>query len=167
MHAETVLLVDHGEPEIAELDALLEERVGADGDVDFARCERRKRGAPRAAVSRPVNSASRNPAASASALHALKMLAGEDFGRRHQRRLPSGLDDMGHRQQRDDRLARADVALQQPQHALRAPRGRRGWRRPPAACAPVSANGSAARSFAASLPSAICARPGSSRMRRA
>ena len=50
---------------------------------------------------------------------ALEMLAGEDFGRRHQRRLPSRFDDVGHRQQRDDRLARADVALQQPDHALR------------------------------------------------
>ena len=50
--------------------------------------------------------------------HALEMLAREDFGRRHQRRLPARFDDIGHRQQRDDRLARADVALQQPQHAL-------------------------------------------------
>ena len=72
-----------------------------------------------AALSRPVISAMRRPAASASGRHALEMLAGEDFGRRHQRRLPSRLDDVGHRQQRDDRLARADVALQQPDHPLR------------------------------------------------
>ena len=49
---------------------------------------------------------------------ALVVLAGEDFGRRHHRRLPSRFDHVGHRHQRDDGLARSDVALQQPQHAL-------------------------------------------------
>ena len=43
MHAETMLLVDHREAEIAERDALLEQRMGADDDVDFARRERRER----------------------------------------------------------------------------------------------------------------------------
>ena len=46
-----------------------------------------------------------------------KMLARQKLGRRHQRRLAAGLDDVGHGEQRDDGLARADVALQQPQHA--------------------------------------------------
>ena len=50
---------------------------------------------------------------------AFEMLAGEDFRRRHQRRLMPRLDDVGHRQQRDDRLARTDVALQQADHPLR------------------------------------------------
>jgi hypothetical protein len=48
-----------------------------------------------------------------------KMLAREDFGRRHQRGLSAGLDGARHRKQRHHRLARADIALQQPQHALR------------------------------------------------
>ena len=46
------------------------------------------------------------------------MLAGEDLGRGHHRRLPARFDHLRHRQQRDDGLARPDVALQQPQHAL-------------------------------------------------
>ena len=40
MHAEAVLLVDDGEREVAELDALLKQRMGADGDVDLAGGER-------------------------------------------------------------------------------------------------------------------------------
>ena len=44
------------------------------------------------------------------------MLAGEDLGRGEHRRLGAGLDRAQHRQQRDQRLARADVALEQAQH---------------------------------------------------
>ena len=48
MHAEAMLLVDDREAEIAERDALLEQRMRADDDVDLARRERREllRGAP-------------------------------------------------------------------------------------------------------------------------
>ena len=46
----------------------------------------------RAPRSRPVSSATRMPAASASGAMVLEVLAREDFGRRHQRRLPAGLD---------------------------------------------------------------------------
>ena len=46
------------------------------------------------------------------------MLAAEDFGRRHQRALRSGLDGVQQRQHRHHGLARADIALQQPQHAV-------------------------------------------------
>ena len=46
------------------------------------------------------------------------MLAGEDFGRRHQGGLPPGLDHRCGREQRHHGLARADVALQQAEHAL-------------------------------------------------
>ena len=47
------------------------------------------------------------------------MLARQDFGRRHERGLPAGFDHGGGGEQRDDGLAGADIALQQPQHALR------------------------------------------------
>ena len=47
MDAEAMLLVDDGEAEIAEDDALLKQRVRADGDVDLARRERGERRAPR------------------------------------------------------------------------------------------------------------------------
>ena len=47
-----------------------------------------------------------------------KMLPRQDFGRRHQRRLPPAFDDGCGREQRHHGLARADIALQQPQHPL-------------------------------------------------
>ncbi len=37
MHAEAVLLVDHGEQEVLERDVVLDHRMGADQDIDFAR----------------------------------------------------------------------------------------------------------------------------------
>ena len=46
------------------------------------------------------------------------MLPRENFGRRHQGRLASGLDDGRGGEQRHHGLARADIALQQAQHAL-------------------------------------------------
>ena len=51
-------------------------------------------------------------------LEPLEMLARQNFGRRHQRRLAPGLRDMRHGERRDDGLAGADIALHQPQHAL-------------------------------------------------
>ena len=61
----------------------------------------------------------RMPAAAASGAIGGKMLARQNFGRRHEGRLAAGLDHMRGGKQRDDGLARADVAMQQPQHALR------------------------------------------------
>ncbi len=46
------------------------------------------------------------------------MLLGEDFGRRHERHLIARLDRLQRGQRGDDRLAAADVALQQPLHRL-------------------------------------------------
>ena len=70
-------------------------------------------------LSRPVSSASRSPAASASGGEAFEVLAGEDLGRRHHRGLSAGLDGREHRHERDQRLARADIPLQQAVHPMR------------------------------------------------
>ncbi len=48
------------------------------------------------------------------------MLLGEDFGRRHERGLVAGLDRLQRGERGDDRLAAADVALQQALHRLAA-----------------------------------------------
>ena len=46
------------------------------------------------------------------------MLARQQLGRRHERRLRAGLDADQHGEEGDQRLAAADIALQQPDHAL-------------------------------------------------
>ena len=50
MHAETMLLVDHDQAEIAELDALLKESVRADENIDAALFERGEDGLALAAA---------------------------------------------------------------------------------------------------------------------
>ena len=47
------------------------------------------------------------------------MLARQNLGRRHECGLAAGLDHGGGGEQRDDGLAGADIAVQEPQHALR------------------------------------------------
>ena len=76
-----------------------------------------------------------------------KMLCGKDFRRRQQRALVAGIDHLQHRQHRDDRLARADLTLQQPVHRP----GRREFRRT-ARRAPRAAPRSARRATAATVP---------------
>ena len=126
MHAEAMLFVDHGEAEIAKGDALLKQGMGADDDIDLPVGER---GAGAGAFGALVASREQSRGAGRRARHIgamrLEMLARQHLRRRHQGRLTAGLDDFRHRQQRDDRLAGADIALQQPQHARGAPRSAR------------------------------------------
>ena len=58
------------------------------------------------------------PAAAASGATVLKVLARQNFGRRHQRGLPAAFDHGRRREQGHHGLARSHIALQQPQHAL-------------------------------------------------
>ena len=62
----------------------------------------------------------RKSAAAPKLADGLEMLTREQLGRRHQRRLRARLDRACHSEQRDHGLAAADIALQQPQHAMRA-----------------------------------------------
>ncbi len=50
----------------------------------------------------------------------LQMLARQQLGRRHQRRLRARLDGRRHGEQRHHGLAAADIALEQAEHAVRA-----------------------------------------------
>ena len=119
VHAEAVLLVDDGEREIAERDLLLEQRVGADQEIDLAEREPVERLAALAAALAAGEDGDPDAGLLGQRRDGGEMLAGEDFGRRHQRRLPPGLDHGRGGQQRHHGLAGADVALQQPHHALR------------------------------------------------
>ena len=119
MDAEAVLLVDDHQSEIVEGDAGLEERMGADEEMDGAVGEA---GEDRLALA-ALFAAGENGEADAGGLGQRRdgagVLAHQKFGRRHDRRLTAGLDDIGRGDQRHHRLARADIALQQAQHALR------------------------------------------------
>ena len=117
MHAEAMLLVDDGKAEIAEGDSLLKQSMGADRNVDLALGQGAQRFRP---LGRPIAAGQQGkpqPRGLGKTHHACIMLARENFGRCHQRRLAPGFDDMRHGEKRDDRLARADIALQKPQHA--------------------------------------------------
>ena len=119
MHAEAVLLVDDRQRQIVEGDVLLEQRMGADEDVDVAEREPVEDGLALAAALAAGEDGDAEAGGFGERRDGLEMLAREDFGRRHQRGLAAGLDHGGRGEQRDHRLAGADVALQQPQHALR------------------------------------------------
>ncbi len=114
LDAEAVLLVDDGDGEIAKLDALLDQCVRADDDVDLLR---------ELALTLPRR-AREQRARDAELLAEIgdreEVLLGERLGRGHQRALAAVLDGAQQRIERDDRLARADVALQQPLHRRRA-----------------------------------------------
>ncbi len=118
MHAEAVLLVHHREREIAELDLLLEQRMGADQQMDVAEGELFEHFAAFAAALAAGQDRHRDAGGGGERRDGVEMLASEELGRRHQRGLAAAFDDGGGGEQRDHRLARADVALQEPQHAL-------------------------------------------------
>ena len=118
-HAEPMLLVDDDEPELVERHRLLGERVRADDEMDRAA---RELGANLAAlaprVTLPVSDATRNRDVVQQPANRQVVLVRQDLGRRHERDLKAVLHRDDRREQRDDGLAGADVALQQPVHRL-------------------------------------------------
>ena len=117
LDAEAVLLVDDGDREVGELDVALDQRVRADRDL---------RDAARDLVADLLRAdgAGEQDAADAELgaerLERQEVLLGERLGRRHQRALPVVLDRAQQGVERDDRLAGADVTLQQTLHRCRA-----------------------------------------------
>jgi len=118
-HAEPVLLVDDDEPEIPERHVSRHQRMRADDEMDRAALDLGELLAPR----RPGGRSGEQRDAEARRLQqprdVAEMLLGEDFGWRHDRHLQAVLHRHQRRQQRDNRLAGADVPLQQPVHRLR------------------------------------------------
>ena len=119
VHAEAVLLVDDGERQVAERDVVLEQRVGADQQVELADGEPLQRLVALLAALAAGQDGDAKPGLLGERRDGGEMLPGEDFGRRHQRGLAAGLDHGRGGEQRHHGLAGADVALQQPHHALR------------------------------------------------
>ena len=120
LDAEAVLLVDDRHGEVGELDLTLDERVRPDGDPDVAGGDELVDGA--ALARRQARREQRDADAElrAELLDREEVLLGERLGRGHQRALPARLHGPEQRVQRDGRLARADVALEEPLHGRRA-----------------------------------------------
>ena len=116
--AEAVLLVDDRQHQVVEDHRFLEQRVGADDDVDRAGCDAVEDVGALAALFAAGEDRGRQAGARGERRDGGEMLAREDFGRRHQGRLAAGLGGARHGEQPDHRLAGADIALQQAQHAL-------------------------------------------------
>ena len=119
VHAEAVLLVDDGEREIVEGNVLLEQGMGAEQEIDVAEGEPVEDFLARRSALAAGEDGDMQARRFGQRLDGVEVLAGEDFGRRHEGGLPAGLDHGRRRQQRHHGLAGADIALQQPQHALR------------------------------------------------
>ena len=118
MHAEAMLLVDHHKREVAECDRLLEQRVRADENVDATLGERGKDLLPLSALLAAAEERDLQSCRRSEAANRLEMLACQQLGRRHERGLRAGLDRGRHGEQGNDGLAAADIALQEPQHAV-------------------------------------------------
>ncbi len=118
LDAKAVLLVDDHEGEVAKRDVRLQQRVGPDDDRGQARGEAGQGRVARPALFPPGQQADLDPSGAGQPAQGRLMLAGEDLGRRHQCRLCAALDRGQHRHQRDHGLAAADIALQQPHHAV-------------------------------------------------
>ena len=87
--AEALLLVDDDEAELPELDALGEDRVGADDDVDLAGLEALPGRLRLRGRDQPGEAADLDREALEALLEGVEMLAGEQGGRRDQAR-PAG-----------------------------------------------------------------------------
>ena len=117
---EAVLLVDDRETEPRQEHLVLEQCVRADREHRRSAGERRERLLARlrrksAGKPRDLDRQALEPLRELA-----KMLFRQDLGGRHEGDLPPRLDRLQRRQRRDDRLAAADVALQQPLHRHRA-----------------------------------------------
>ena len=114
-----MLLVDDREPELLELHTPLHQRMRPDDQRDRARGDFGELVAPRRGRGRSGQQRDPKPRLLQEPGDVAEVLLGEDLGRRHERDLQTVLHRDERRQQRHDRLAGPDVALQQPVHRLR------------------------------------------------
>ena len=119
LDAEAVLLVDDGDREVRELDLALDQRVRADRNADVARGDQLVRRASLAGGDARREQRDPDAELGAEPLDREEVLLGKGLGRRHQRALPPALDRPEERVERDRRLARADVALEETLHRRR------------------------------------------------
>ncbi len=117
---EAVLLIDNGQTEAGDRDALLDDGVGTDQDVDVAVRERGQDLAALGGAGAASEQGHRGPVLSVErgvqATEVVVVLLGEDLGRRHHGRLVVLRDGHQCRGGGDDRLAAPDVTLEEARH---------------------------------------------------
>ncbi len=106
-------------PRSRKRDAVAEEGMRPDHEVDRAVCEAGQGDGPFAGTVAPGQHGEAQAGRFGERRDAGVVLASQDLGRGHQGGLAPGFDHAGGREQRHDRLAGTDVALEQPQHAAR------------------------------------------------
>ncbi len=118
-HTEPVLLVDDDESELAKCDVALNERVRAHDEMDRAGRHLGELLAPRRGRRGAREQCDAEPRISEQAGDVQKVLLRQYLGRRHEGDLEAVLHFDNRGEERDDRLPRADIALQQPVHRMR------------------------------------------------
>jgi hypothetical protein len=118
MHAEAVLLIDHGQREIVEGDVVLKQSVRADDEIDLAGGQRRQNLRSFAPALAAGEDGEADTCGGCERRDGGKMLACQKLGRRHECRLAACFDHGRGGEQSHDRLAGANVAVQQPQHPV-------------------------------------------------
>ena len=120
LHAEPVLLVDHDDAEPRERHALLDQRVGADDDRRHPRRDELEGAARARRGQRARQQLDRDRRVLEQRGERAVVLASQEVRRREQRALEAGARGGRERVGGDRRLARADVALEEPEHRRRA-----------------------------------------------
>ncbi len=100
-------------------DAVLDERVGADHQMRGAAGDPLQARPRCARGTSAVSSDARQTERLAERRDRREVLFGQELGRRHERRLVAVVDGRQRGEQRDDRLAAADVPLHEPMHRMR------------------------------------------------
>ena len=116
-HTKAVLFIHHRQAQILEGDPFLKQRMSANHDGQRAIRQPLQDAPPFLALHAAGQQRHRHARRAAKPLETPQMLAREQFRRRHQRGLSARFHRAQHGHQRHQRLARAHIALQQPEHS--------------------------------------------------
>ena len=115
-HAKSVLFVHDGQTQIGKDDVGLKHSMGPDQDLDVPLGKRLELAGPLRPLVATGQDFQDNARAFGERFQPIQMLPGQDFSRRHHYALPACLDGDQQRHERDQRLARTHIPLQQPVH---------------------------------------------------